>query len=796
MVLLISGLSCSKSHCWTITFITIVLTTFLAGSARAFFRSSTLSRRSFVLAMSAVPPVARREDDRVVLAGNDPNSKLQRQSDSSTEPLLNPPVPVPDPYGWMRDEKRENELVLSHLHAENAYTEALTSHLSELRETLYQEMLSSVQETDYTLPRPHNDWVYYSRTFEGKAYTVHCRAPRITDVSTVVAWDKTAESPILEGEQIILDINQLAEGREYCSIDAVETSPSHNLLAYSVDFTGDETCEMYVMDLNSGQTIDHDPTLELSGSLVWGKDDTTVFYCKMDAAHRPYQVYKRILGSEIDDELLFEEPDDLYWVGISKTLDGKYMFIETSSVESSEYHYLDLEDSAAKLECIAKRRSKVLYSVEHRLGYWWIVTNVDQTPNMRLMKARAKSNSEAEWKDVTLVNSDEKLFDGSYERCLDGIETFKTHIVAQGREGGIPRVWIMSVTDDDEISGMELLRFDEEAHDVGLAGHYEFDTDTIVVSYDSMITPPSSLEISLSDSSTRKVLKTKAVPGYEKDLYACDRTTVLSRDGRTEIPVSMVYRKDVMEEHVASGKPVHTHLYGYGSYGSCVEADFRATRLTLLNRGIVFVVAHVRGGAEMGRQWYEEPNGAKYLCKKNTFDDFVDVAKWLVHDKKLTTSDVLSCEGRSAGGLLIGASINQAPELFKMAVLGVPFVDVVATMIDASIPLTAVEWEEWGCPNEVKYFKYMMEYSPINNVKKGAKYPSCLLTGGLHDPRVQFWEPSKFAAELRHTQGEGSGPVCVKMDMAAGHFSASDRYKYYRELAFEYAFLLDQVGLA
>ncbi|KAI2509322.1 Prolyl oligopeptidase [Fragilaria crotonensis] len=744
------------------------------------------------------PPVAHREEDRFVLAGNDPASKLQRQSESSTEPLLDPPIPVHDPYGWMRDEKRENEQVINHLHAENAYTEALTGHLSGLRETLYQEMLASIQETDYTLPRPRQDWLYYSRTFQGKSYAVHCRAPRCDHkTSPVVTWDKTAESPILENEQVLLDINRLAEGRSYCSMGTIKTSPSHNLLAYSVDFTGGETCEMHVIDLVSGGvSVDHDPKLEISDQIVWGRDDTTLFYCKMDDAHRPFQVYKRVLGSAESDELLFEEPDDLYWVGISKSRDGRYLFIETSSKETSEHHYLDLDDPTAKLECVAKKRSKVLYEVEHRLGYWWIATNVGQTPNLRLMKAPAKPNSEADWEDVTLANSAEKLFDGSYERCLDGVDAFKTHVVAQGREGGIPRVWILSIGDDDEVTGMEMLRFEEEAHDVGLEGHYEFETDSIVVSYDSMITPPSSLEISLADSSTRRVLKTKAVPGYDKDIYACERTTVLARDGVTEIPVSMVYRKDLMEKHLASGDPVHTHLYGYGSYGACMEADFAATRLTLLNRGIVFVIAHVRGGAEMGRQWYEEPNGAKYLCKKNTFNDFVDVARWLIDDRKMTSPGMLSCEGRSAGGLLIGASINQAPELFKMAVLGVPFVDVVPTMIDASIPLTAVEWEEWGCPNEAKFFNYMMEYSPINNVKKGAKYPSCLLTGGLHDPRVQFWEPSKFAAELRYSQGEGSGPVCVKMDMAAGHFSASDRYKYYKELAFDYAFLLDQVGLA
>jgi len=325
-------------------------------------------------------------------------------------------------------------------------------------------------------------------------------------------------------------------------------------------------------------------------------------------------------------------------------------------------------------------------------------------------------------------------------------------------------------------------------------------TDKVLVNYDSLVTPMQTIQIPLNEPNTpenRVVLKQKNVPGYDPDLYACERTTVLSRDGKTEIPVSIVYRKDTLAGK-SPGQPVPTHLYGYGSYGACIEADFRMTRLPLLNRGIVYVIAHIRGGGEMGRQWYEEPNGAKYLCKKNTFYDFVDVADWLVKDtgKGITNPEMLSCEGRSAGGLLIGTSINMAPELFRVAILGVPFVDVACTMVDSTIPLTVVEWEEWGNPNEEKYKDYILSYSPMENVKKGAVYPACLLTGGLHDPRVQYWEPSKFAAELRHNQSSESGPVCLKMDMTAGHFSASDRYKYLKELSFDYAFLLDQLGLA
>jgi oligopeptidase B len=287
------------------------------------------------------------------------------------------------------------------------------------------------------------------------------------------------------------------------------------------------------------------------------------------------------------------------------------------------------------------------------------------------------------------------------------------------------------------VNQFERLDFDEEAYDVVMATHYEYETDTIVVMYDSMITPTQSIEIDMHDTTKRNILKEAVVPGYDKSQYQCERKMVLSRDGTTYIPISMVYRKDVMESHQSSNQPLPVHLYGYGSYGASMECDFVATRLPLLNRNMIYVVAHVRGGSEMGRHWYEEPNGAKYLCKMNTFYDFVDVAQYLTGDAQLTTPELLSCEGRSAGGLLIGASINLAPELFRVAILGVPFVDVVPTMIDASIPLTAGEWEEWGNPNEIKYFQYMMDYTPTFNVQANATYPACLLTGGLHDPRVQ-----------------------------------------------------------
>jgi oligopeptidase B len=594
------------------------------------FARSSSSSNSNGLSMSSAtspttvvsPPVARREEDRAVYAGVAPadwKAELPRQSESSTEKLLDPAVPISDPYGWMRDESRESKEILDHLKSEMAYTEGQTSHLQGLREELYKEMLATIQETDYTTPRPDGDWWYYTRSFEGKSYTVHCRAPKTGNVLNV-EWDGTAASPVMPHEEIVLDVNVLAEGQDYCATGTVKHSPSHKLLAYSTDLKGGETCQLYVKDLITGEIVDHDPALEMDGSMRWGADDQTMFYLKMDAAHRPHQLCRRKLGNDEPDEMLLQEDDDVFWMGMAKSLDGRYLFVEASSKETTEIHYLDLHDPNAVLQCVAPRRANVLYDVEHRAGQWWIESNVGGLPDMALFTCPAEPNCADQWQ-LLQEKSGEVLFDGGYDRSLDGVVCFKSHVVACGRQGGIPRVWIIGLEDDansaaaSTVTKFEMLTFPEEAYDVALGSHHEFEAENVVVAYDSMVTPTQSLEIRVDDTSNRKVLKERQVPGYDKELFACDRITVTSRDGKTEIPVSLVYRKDVMEEHVASGKPVHTHLYGYGSYGACMEADFSITRLPLLNRGMVYVIAHVRGGGEMGRQWYEEPNGAKYLCK-------------------------------------------------------------------------------------------------------------------------------------------------------------------------------------
>lgn len=661
-----------------------------------------------------LPPIARRDEERVVYAGVLPptiqDRSLIRQANDSTEPLLDPPRPIADPYGWLRDDERKDPEVIRHLEAENEYSRAVTSHLIPLQESLYNEFLSSIQETDFTTPRPRGDYWYYTRTYQGSSYITYCRAPKNSNDFDAKGWDGTKETPVLDGEVTYLDVNVLAQGKDFCDVGTVKVSPSNKYVAYSVDYLGDEKYELHVRNIQSGEDIvlqkvlhdshhtqqtcdeEKDSNLLEIDNFVWGKDDDTLYYVTMDEQHRPYRLFRRRNWNHSTpvDTLLKEEKDDLFWCSVSKSLDGKYIFFDMASKETSEVWFLatETESSSQEIKCVAPRRNKVLYEVEHGKGHWFIVTNVDNSPNMKLMTSPATDNSAAQW-TLVLDSQGSSIFDGNVSKALDSVTVLNTHLVLEGRQGGIPRVWLYEI----QSKTIKRLEFDETAYDVALGLHYESDATSVVVTYDSMLTPPSSIEIDLGNYDERKVLKEKSVPGYNKELFGCDRLEVPSRDGKTRIPVSIVYRKDTMDK-VKSGESVPLHLYGYGSYGACIEADFGITRLPLLNRGMIYAIAHIRGGGEMGRQWYEEPHGGKYLCKKNTFNDFVDVAKFFVEERKWTTPDKLSCEGRSAGGLLIGAVLNQA-DLFRCAILGVPFVDVVVTMTDSSIPLTSGEWVEW-----------------------------------------------------------------------------------------------------
>ena len=755
---------------------------------------------------NATPPIATREEDRVIYAGvASPgwNNKYPRQADNSTNKLLDPPVAIPDPYGWLRDDDRTNMTILEYLKSENEYTKSITAHLNGLEYTLYSEMLSYIQETDYSAPRPDRDYWYYTRSFEGSSYDDYYRAPKTSESFGNVTWNGTKGAPILPGEAAYLDVNDLAKNQTNCDIESVSISLSQELVAYLVDYTGGEEYELHIRNLKSGKDV----TLQTTGPMgkkrstdrlkvvdyEWGKDDNTLFYVTEDEAKRPYRLYVRQdwNTNNFTDKLLKEENDVLFNVGVSKSADEKYIFYESKSKETSETWYIDLTappSDSYDMKCISSRINNVLYSVSgvHH-NRWYFVTDIDDVTSMKFMSAPMESINANDWE---LVNDAEgkPVFDGkSHDKSIDSVTLFSSHAVLEGREDGIPAIWVYSF-DTRQLSKME---FDDAAYSVGLSTNYEYDADKVAVSYSSMLTPPSTYEISLNNVSQRRLLQTNVVPGYQKELYETNRYDVLSRDNKTYIPISVLYSKETSEKVLVTGTRAHIHLYGYGAYGDSIEANFDSSRLPLIKRGVVYVIAHVRGGGELGRGWY---HGGKLLCKKNTFNDFVDVAKFLVAN--FTTPDLLSIEGRSAGGLLIGAAVNQAPELFRVALLGRPFVDVVATMTDSTIPMTSGEWIEWGNPSEEKYHKYMMSYSPVNNVVAGKKYPAVWLTGGLNDPRVAYWEPAKLAATLRHTNPNNPNPVCLKTDLDEGHFNAVDRYKSLKELAGDYSFLLDQLGLS
>ena len=606
----------------------LLATTYLAtgGSADAFLLlpNSTPFKSTKYLKMShstssIIPPIARREEDRVVYAGVLPSNpdELIRQANDSTEKLLDPAIKIPDPYGWLRDDERKDPEIIQYLEAENEYSAAVTSHLKPLQDDLYREFLSSIQETDYTTPRPHKNYWYYTRTYEGKSYITYCRAPKTTDGFDAKNWDGSKEKDVLLGEFTYLDVNELAEGKAYCNVGSVSVSPSHKFVAYSVDFLGDEKYELHVRDLESGKDVvfekvgdtckegEEESNLLEIDDFVWGKDDDTLYYVTMDDQHRPYRLHQRRNWQAPTpvDTLLKEELDDLYWCSISKSLDDTYIFFGIATKETSEIWFLATEtESAAQLKCVAPRRNKVLYEVEHGNGQWFIVTNVDNSPNMKFMRSPAVENSAAKW-TLVMDSQGSSIFDGSITKAFDSVTVLDTHLILEGREAGIPRVWVYDITSKMN----KRLEFDEAAYDVGLGAHYESDAKSIVVSYDSMMSPPSSIEIDLDgDYEVRTVLKAKSVPGYDKEMYGCDRLEVTSRDGKTQIPVSLVYKKETMDKAKA-GETVPIHLYGYGSYGTSIESDWDITRLPLLNRGMMYAVAHIRGGG--GEHTY-----SFYLC--------------------------------------------------------------------------------------------------------------------------------------------------------------------------------------
>jgi len=669
-----------------------------------------------------------------------------------------------DDYAWLRN--KEDPEVIAYLEAENAFTEQAMASTEALQQSLYDEMVGRIQETDLSVPVRIDSFLYYSRTEEGRQYPIFCRKE----------GDEDAE------EEVLLDLNAEAEGLDYLSIGLFEVSPDHGILAYSLDTTGAESYTLRFKDLASGKRLD-DVIDGVSYGFEWANDSRTVFYTVEDHAKRPHRLFKHVLGQTGEDALIFEEPDELFRVGLGKTKDHAFLVLSVGSIETSECRLLDADLRAGAFRLVQTRETGHRYRIEHRQGLLYILSNRD-APNFKLMTAPVATPGEDDWQEM--IPHDPGIM-------LMGLDMFEDFLAIYERRGGLRSIRVLAF--DGEASpgdehgrscgqppGYEIA-FDEPVYTVSGGRNPMYKSRILRFSYTSLTTPASVYDYDMA-TRERVLLKRQPVLGdFVVENYESVRLFVTADDG-AKIPVSLVYRKGLERDGTNP-----CLLYGYGSYGASMDPRFSPHRLSLLDRGMVYAIAHIRGGQEMGRQWYDQ---GKFLEKRNSFDDFIAAGRALI-DGGYTTSNGLAIMGGSAGGLLVGAVLNMAPDLMAAAVAKVPFVDVINTMLDASLPLTIPEYEEWGNPNDKDYYDYILSYSPYDNVEAKA-YPSILVTAGLNDPRVHYWEPAKWTAKLRATKTDAN-PLLLKTNMGAGHGGASGRYDALKELAFDYAFILDTLGV-
>lgn len=657
-----------------------------------------------------------------------------------------------DPYYWLRE--KSNPEVIAYLEAENAHTEGMMAHTKALQDKLYQEMVGRIQETDSTAPEKRGDYYYYSRTEAGKQYDIHCRKQGSLDAP----------------EEIILDLNVVAEAYKYLSLALFKPSPDNRLLAYSLDTEGSEDHTLFFKDLTTGETLS-DQVPHVSFTAEWANDNQTIFYTVHNEAWRPYKLFRHRVGTPaIQDEMVFHEPDELFRTFLRKTKDEAYLILILLSFETTEIRYLDADTPTADFRPVHLRQKGLRYNVEHHQGKFYILSNEDAVNN-KVMVAPADAPGKDNWQEY-IAHRDDAL--------IENVEPFAKHLVIHGREAGLRSLRIIPTNGEEPHN----ITFPEPVYSYNPNENPEFETNLLRFTYTSLTTAESVYDYNMDTREWALQKRKPVLGGYDPDDYQSERIFATAADG-TQVPISLVYRKG-MER---TGRTACL-LYGYGSYGASIDPAFNSNRLTLLDRGMIFAIAHIRGGQEMGRAWYDQ---GKYLNKKNTFTDFIAAAQHLINEK-YTSSDRLAILGRSAGGLLIAAAVTIAPELFHVAVAGVPFVDVVTTMLDASIPLTTNEWEEWGNPQDESYYHYMLSYSPYDNTTT-RDYPNLLITAGLNDPRVQYWEPAKWAARLRALKTD-SNRLLLKVHMGAGHFSSSGRYNYLKDIALEFAFILDCLGIA
>jgi oligopeptidase B len=686
------------------------------------------------------PPVARRERTPTTLHGQT----------------------LADDYRWMRD-KGSSE-VIDYLEAENAYTAFVMKPTEELQTKLYAEMLSHIKETDESVPFRERGWYYYTRTVEGSQYPIHCRRKAVNE-----AHD--ASQP----EHVILDVNQLAEGQAFMSVGGMSVSPDGEKLAYSTDNTGFRQYTLHIRNLATGAELPD--TADRVGSLVWAADSHTLFYTTEDeVTKRQDRLFRHSLGDAAeDDALIFHEQDERFNIGVGKTRDGKYLLMEAGSHTTNECSYLDSTTPGGVFLVIAPRRDEQEYYVDHRDGLFYIRVN-DTGKNFRVVTVPVDGGGRESWQEFIPENK---------EVPLEDFDLFASFCVSSKRELGLTMIEVAQFYPDGRLGEPKKISFPEPTYTAMGNVNREFDSERFRYSYQSLVSPASIYDYDVKTSAST-LLKQQEVPGgFDSLRYASERLWVTASDG-VKVPVSLVYRRDSFQKDGTN--PIY--VYGYGSYGYPLPVGFSPARLSLLDRGVVLAYAHIRGGGDLGDAWHD---AGKMMVKQNTFTDFIAVIEHLIA-QSYGAKDRVAIEGGSAGGLLMGAVVNQRPDLFHAVLSHVPFVDVMNTMLDATLPLTVAEYEEWGNPNEPEAFAYMRSYSPYDNLQPGA-YPAMLVKTSLNDSQVMYWEPAKYVAKLR-TLKTNDTPLLLHINMDAGHGGASGRYDYLKEIAFDYAFLLRELGVA
>ncbi len=660
-----------------------------------------------------------------------------------------------DNYFWLRE--RENPETMKYLKSENAYFEAYMAPLKKLKERLVKEMKSRIKEDDSSVPAPHGEWLYYRRFKKDQQYAVELRRPK----------------SVKGKEQVLLDGNAVARGKKYSRLIGQTVSHNHNIFAYAGDFDGSERYTIYFKDLMTNEMM-RDKINNSSGSYLFANDNKTVFYAVLDENLRPYRVYKHTLSTNMKkDVLVFEEKDSKHFVNLSKSASDNFIFIESHGQITSEVWYIDAHNPSLSPRCIQPRIEGLEYDVEHGGDYFWVRTN-HKAINFRIMRAELADPVLKNWKEFIPHNP---------KIMITSVNLTKGYIITTQRENGLPQIRI----DDLESGKSHIVDFFDSAYMVSVhPDNFEYDTKVLRMNYASPITPPCVIDYDM-ETRQSQVMKTTFIKGHKKTNYICERVLVKGHDG-TEVPLVLTYKKGLKKD---SRNP--TYLYGYGSYGMSIPNDFPNPAIydtyRLVDRGFIHAVAHIRGGGEMGRRWYED---GKFLKKMNTFKDFISCAEYL-KSSGYCANDKLAMAGRSAGGMLVGACMNLRPDLFNVVVAGVPFVDVVNTMLDKDLALTQLEYEEWGNPEKRNYYRYIKSYSPYDNVKKTV-YPPVFVTGGLNDPRVTYWEPAKWVAKLRELKTD-KNTLVFKTNMESGHFGATGRFDRLGPCAEEYAFILSQFGM-